>query len=423
VTDVQEQGKGTALIAGAGIVGIATALWLQRDGWAVTLVDPHPPAEGGASAGNAGLIAVHIARPIGMPGLWRHVPAMLTDPLGPLAIRWGYLPRIAPWLLRLLLASRPGRVEAIAKALQAQLAQAWACYEPLLKPAGAEALVRRDGVFMAYRSQDDIDRSRFELDLLRRVGIELQIISGGELRERVGGLSPGYHAGVAFPGSGHTVEPLQLAKTLFQHFLAQGGQYQQVRVERFRVGPRKVLAVATTQGDIEADLFVCAAGIWSRELCRELGYRVPLDTERGYHVTLSDPGIKVIAPVVLSDAKFAVTPMLSGLRLAGTIEFGGTRAPALEGRFEALLKNARIAFPGIDTRKASRWMGFRPSFPDSLPVIGRAPRHDNMYFAFGHGHLGLTLAGVTGKALADLAGNRPGGFNLSPFRIDRFGWQ
>ena len=420
---VQQQGRGSALVAGAGIVGIATALWLQRDGWSVTLVDPSPPAEAGASAGNAGLIAVHVARPIGMPGLWRKVPAMLSDPLGPLTIRWAYLPRIAPWLLRLFFASRPHRVAAIAEALQAQLVHAWAGYEPLLKDARAESLIRRNGVCVAYRSHDAIAENRYELDLLRRVGVELQVIDGDELRARVGGLGPDYRAGVAFPHSGQTLEPLRLAQALFQYFVALGGKFRRVGVRGFRVESRKVAAALTTEGDIEADLFVCSAGIWSRELCRDLGFRVPIDTERGYHVTLPDPGINVMSPVIMSDTKFAVTPMLSGLRLAGTIEFGGRVAPPLAGRFEALLRNARAAFPGINTDGGSRWMGFRPSLPDSLPVVGRSPRHDNILFGFGHGHLGLTLAGITGKTLADLAANRPTDLDLSPLRIDRFGWR
>lgn len=418
-----QQSRGNALIAGAGIVGIATALWLQRDGWSVTLADPFPPAEAGASAGNAGLFAVHIARPIGMPGLWRKVPAMLADPVGPLTIRPSYLPRIAPWLVRLLFASRPHRIAAIANSLQAQLTHAWAGYEPLFKAAGAESFVRRNGVSVAYRDRGAIDRNRFELDLLRRVGVELRIIGGDELHDRVGGISANYQAGVVFPNSGHTTEPLKLAQTLFQHFMARGGSYRQARVEGYRTGPGKITAAITNEGDIAADLFVCSAGIWSRDLCRGLGFRVPLDTERGYHVTLPDPGVNVMSPVIMSDTKFAVTPMLSGLRVAGTIEFGGTAAPALDGRYEALLRNARAAFPGINTSGGSRWMGFRPSLPDSLPVIGRSPRHDNVLFGFGHGHLGLTLAGITGKTLADLASRRPTDFDLSPLRIDRFGWR
>ena len=412
----------SAVVVGAGILGIATALWLQRDGWNVTLADPSPAAEGGASAGNAGLIAVHIARPIGMPGLWRKLPAMISDPLGPLAIRLAYLPRVAPWLLRLLIASRPATVEAVAQALQSQLSQAWAGYQPLVEESGTGSLIRRSGVIAAYRSPDAIDGSQYELQLLERAGVAFERILGSELQDRVPGISPDYKAGLLFPASGHTVDPQGFAKGLFAHFLATGGQFRQIRIERFRPASRAVDAAVSADGDLEAEIYVCAAGVWSRELCRQLGFRVPLEAERGYHVTLPQSGMDFTTPVILGDAKFAVTPMLSGLRLAGTVELGGIRAPAHQGRYEALLANARIAFPGIDTTGGSRWMGFRPSLPDSLPVIGRSPRHDNLYFAFGHGHLGLTSAGVTGKAVADIAAGRKADFDLAPFRIDRFGW-
>jgi D-amino-acid dehydrogenase len=275
---------------------------------------------------------------------------------------------------------------------------------------------------VAYRSTEALNDNHFELELLERMGVAIETVSAAQLRERAPGLSQEYRCGILFPDSGHVVDPLAFAKSLFGRFVALGGQFRQVRVERFRERAERIDAAVTTEGDIGADIFVCSAGIWSRELCRSLGIRVPLEAERGYHVTLPRPGIELETPLILGDAKFAVTPMAMGLRLAGTIEFGGTKAPALPGRFEALLNNAARAFPGLDTNGGSRWMGFRPSLPDSLPVIGRSPRHDNAFFAFGHGHLGLTSAGITGKAIADLAAGRPPDFDLSPFRIDRFGW-
>lgn len=175
------EARGKVVIAGAGIVGIAAALWLQRDGWAFTLVDPAPPAEAGASAGNAGLIEIHIARPIAMPGIIKRLPAMMLDPLSPPSIKWAYLPSIAPWLVRIVTASRHERVEAIAQALQSELSNAWSAFEPLIKSAKAKRLIRRDGVCAAYPMQAFLDQNRFELDMLQRVGVRLEIISGAEL--------------------------------------------------------------------------------------------------------------------------------------------------------------------------------------------------------------------------------------------------
>ena len=410
----------SALVAGAGIVGIACASWLQRDGWSVTLVDPADPAEAGASAGNAGLIAVHIARPIGMPGIWKSVPKMLADPAGPLSVDPAYLPRIAPWLVRLLFASAPAKVGRIAGDLKRLLDGAWAGLDPLVASAGAGDLVARRGVFVAYPGEAERAVAKVEHDLLRGVGVRIEPVDAAGLRERLPGLGPRYGAAVFFPDSGHSLEPQALARRLFDRFVADGGTFVRAPLEGFRDGGGAIHSASVGGADRTADLYVCAAGIWSGEICRRLGYRTPLDTERGYHITVADPGVDLPAPVILSDAKFAVTPMAPGIRFAGTIEFAGTAAPPKPARFDALLAGARRAFPGLRTDRISRWMGFRPSFPDSLPAIGRAPRHGNLLVAFGHGHLGLTLAGVTGRLVAELASDAGPSIDLSPYRLDRF---
>lgn len=413
--------KHQVIVVGAGIIGIATALCLQREGLEVTLVDKGAPAELGASAGNAGLFAVHIARPIGMPGIWKKVPGMLLNSNSPLSVRWPYVPQITPWLLRFLAASNTARVEDIAHALQSLLSHAWTSYAPLIKNAEAENLVIKSGVYGAYRSVSDMEASRCELDLLKRVGVLFEPLSGSKLRDHVGDISNRYQAGIRYPESGYTLEPLLFSRALFNSFIARGGKFLQGTVEAFEQEPSKISYVRISGESHSAESFVCAAGAWSRNLLRSVALKVPLDTERGYNLTVSRPTKEIKAPVILTDVKAAVTPMRIGLRIAGTIEFGGIEAPPTPARYAALARGVESAIPGINMTDASRWMGLRPSMPDSLPIIDRSPVHKNLYLAFGHGHLGLTTAAITGDLIADLVTNRPAKIDLKPFSAGRFG--
>lgn len=417
----------TALVVGAGIVGVATALHLQADGRRVTLLDPDPPGKAGAEAGrtaasygNAGMIAGHIARPLAMPGIWRRVPAMLLDPTGPLSIRWTYLPRLMPWLARFLWASRRATVERLARDLAAILAPAWDAYQPLLAAAGEAGQLRRHGNLLVFRDEAGRRAADAEIDLMRRVGVTAADIGENRLRDLAPCLSRAYRHAVHFEESGQALDPRALLTALTRHFEASGGTVEAARAMGFVTEGRRVTAVLTDRGARPAGLVALTAGIWSGRLARELGVRVPLETERGYHVTLAEPGVAVPMPTVLADAKFAATGMSCGLRLAGTIELGGLGAPPDPRRHEALLRNAVAAYPGLDTARQSRWMGFRPSLPDSLPVIGRALGLDNVLLGFGHGHLGLTLGAVTGRMLGDLAAGRMPPVDPHPYRPDRF---
>lgn len=418
----------TAVVAGAGIVGVATALHLLADGRRVLLIDPDPPGKAASDAagrtaatyGNAGMIAGHIARPLAMPGIWRRVPSMLLDPTGPLRIRWAYLPRLMPWLARFLWASRRGTVERLARDLATILEPSWDAYQPLLAAAGEAGQLRRLGNLMVFRDETGRRGVEAEIDLMRRVGVAATDVGENRLRDLAPSLSRNYRYGVHFEESGHAVDPRALVAALTRHFEAAGGTVETARVTGFRTDGRRVTSVVTDRGERPAGLVVLAAGIWSGALARDLGVSVPLETERGYHVTLADPGVEVPMPTVLGDAKFAASGMSCGLRLAGTIELAGLDAPPDPRRHEVLLRHGLAAFPGLDVSRPSRWMGFRPSMPDSLPVIGRAPRLDNVLLGFGHGHLGLTLGAITGRMLADIAAGRTPPVDPHPFRPDRF---
>lgn len=407
-------------VIGAGAVGMCCALYLQQEGHRVTVFDPSGAGEG-ASKSNAGLLTSSAVVPTAMPGVIRRVPKMLLDPLGPLTLRWRYLPRIAPWLLRFVLASRSAQVERISVALAGLVAQAQASYEPLWRATGTDHLIRREGLLIAYRSEAAFARGQEALQLRRRRGIELEVLEG----EAVRGLEPTLDAsvryGVLYPRTAHTVDPRAMVSCFAEHFAREGGRLVRERVVGFDTGRSGPRAIRTDAGSHPVDVIVLAAGAWSRALASRLGARVPLDTERGYGISLPNAGVHPRIPIISPDLGLAVTPMATDLRLTGSVELAGLSAPPQRAQFDRIVRAARTLFPTLETAGASTWMGFRPSMPDSMPVIGRSPRYDNAFLAFGHGHDGLGLAAITGKVVAEMVAGRRPSVDATPFRPERFG--
>ena len=404
-------------VIGAGAVGASTALALRRDGHAVTLIDRGQPGMG-TSFGNAGILSVASCVPIATPGvLWR-LPHLLADPLGPLHIDWRYLPRLAPWLMRFVLASRPARVEEISRALMSLLVQILPAYRELLGGAFQD-LTHPGGVLYAYQTDRSFEGAMAGHELRKRRGVNLSVLGQAELRQMEPALAPSFRHGVLMHDSYNTVNPLRLVQTLTQTFLEAGGELVQESVARIERDGGRLVAV-TDKRWIELDMVAICAGAWSKKLARDCGVRVPLDTERGYHVMLPHPGALPQRPVASGDHEFIATPMEHGLRLAGTVELAGLDAPPNLQRADVLLRAAREMFPGLRDDGMTTWMGFRPSMPDSIPVIGPAPGEPRVFLGFGHGHLGLTFGAITGLLLSDLIAGRPPRVDLAPFRADRF---
>lgn len=416
------EGDGSARpisVIGAGLVGLSSALYLQREGLAVRLIDPGGPGEG-ASFGNAGIFAVGSVIPLGMPGLWRKVPGMLFDPLAPLSVRPSYAPRIAPWIAKLVAASSRPRVEAISQALASLCTISVDHYLPLLKEAGAEALMRRDGVLYIYETEQDFAAAAFEVELRRRAGIKFDILGADEIKQMQPAMGPRFARALYIHDAARAMHPLGISQALAELFLRNGGEIVRERATGFELGPHEVRAVLTEGGRHPSSGVVISAGAFSRALVRQLGNDCPLDTERGYHVMFPHSGIDARLAMLWSKRGFGITPMEHGLRVAGTVEFGGLDLPPNWNRAEVLRRHARRLFPDLKEDGMERWMGFRPSMPDSLPVIGRSPTYRNAYFAFGHGHLGLTLGAVTGRLVADLVAGKSPTVDPRPFAIERF---
>lgn len=406
-------------VIGAGIVGVSAALYLQRDGRQVTLIDPRGPGEG-ASRGNASVIAAESCVPVATPGIVRRVPGMLMDPLGPLAIRWAYLPKLAPWLWHFIRASTPARVEEISIALRSILRNCTDAFLPLLEAAGEPGMIRRTGWLGVYETEAKWQSAQWALDLQRRRGVEFQVLEAEDIRQFEPSLAPIYRHAVFYPENAYIVNNFRMVQALGAAFVRNGGVHVREEAHDFEFGPNGPSHVLTNGGRHACDAVVITAGAWSRQLCRRLGHDPLLDTERGYHVMLPDPGVMPRLPIYSGDYSFAVTPLEHGLRFAGTVELGGLAAPPNYARAAVLLERGRRMFPGLREEGMAQWMGFRPSMPDSLPVIGGSDRHRNAFFGFGHGHLGLTLGPQTGRILADLVAGRDPGIDMRPFRIDRF---
>lgn len=411
--------KDPIVVVGAGIVGVCCALYLLKDGHRVVLLDRGAPGEG-TSFGNGSIITEEAVIPVQSPGVAYKVPGMLMDPLGPLAIRWSYLPKIAPWLLQFVRASSPARVEDISIALRALLKGAVAAYDPLLEIAGIRDMIRRSGWVCVYETDKGFHDYAPLRELQRRRGVKMEILAPEELRQLEPGLAPVFKHGVFYPDVAHTVDNFRFVQELAGAFQQLGGDIRRQSVTGFEQSDGKVTAVRTDAGDVACSGVVIAAGAWSKALTAMLGSRPPLDTERGYHLTLPHAGDSLRMPVYSTERGFVCTPLEHGLRIAGTVELGGLEAAPNWQRAEVLYENARRWLPELDRREESRWMGYRPSMPDSLPVIGRAPQHDNAVFAFGHGHIGLSLGARTGALVAALLGGRDPGIDLSPYRPDRF---
>ena len=406
-------------VIGAGIVGTVCACCLRRDNRDVTLVDRAGPGEA-TSFGNAGGIGPSNIMPIATPGMLRQVPKWLLDPAGPLHLRWSYLPRVLPWLIRFLRAGAEPEVRRISAALAALNSGSFEAYAPLLREARLQHLIRRDGLLLVYHAKRGLDDDALEIELRRELGFELHILGADEIRRLEPTLAPTFECGVFLPDGGLCTNPFGLVQGLAEHFRSTGGTVLRREVHGIEMGPTGPRRILTDGGDLVAERVVIAAGIHSSVFTRQLGYSVPLESHRGYHVTIPDPGVMPRRLVMPVDYRFAITPMDMGLRFAGTVELAGIEAPPNYERARTLLRIGRRVFPGLRADTHSEWMGHRPCLPDSLPVLGTSPRHENVYFAFGHGHEGLVGASKTGRLIADLVGGRPPSIDPAPFRIDRF---
>jgi D-amino-acid dehydrogenase len=407
-------------VLGAGIVGVCSALRLQRDeGHEVTLIDRDEPGLG-SSFGNAGALSPANCIPMALPGMVRQVPGWLFDSNGPLAIRRSYALRVAPWLLKWVASAKPEVVRDASKALAALHVGTLDAYREMLSPEQFNDVIRPTGQIYLWRRRPTGPLQDLVQSLRQANGHKTEELNAEELRQIVPELSRDITAGLLFPNNGHTRNPHRLVQTLVGNFVAAGGRLLRDNVTGIGFGPEGPNRLLTRIGELPFDTLVIAAGAYSAPFTREVGVTVPLEAERGYHLMVKDPNVTLRMTLNFGDHKMAATSMETGLRLAGTVEFAGLEAAPDWRRSEILLEHARRVFPGLTGSGTTVWMGMRPGIPNSVPVIGRSPRHANVFLAFGHGHSGMSGGPGTGKLIADLVAGRAPFIDPAPYSPQRF---
>jgi D-amino-acid dehydrogenase len=412
-------------IIGAGIIGVISAIEALRDGKRVTIVEPETPGgQQAASYGNAGWLGTHSVIPPAMPGVWRKLPHYLMDPLGPLAIRWSYFPRALPWLVRYLWSGwTEAKVEETARALRDLLKGAPILHKALAAEAGLSALIEHQGVMHIYPSRAAFDAERLAWDIRRRVGVQWLELSGDEMRQREPDLDRRYGFGVLVEEAGRCRDPGSYVAGLADHARALGANIVSARAIGLKVESGRLKAVVTDRGEIACDAAVVAAGIRSRQLCASIGDHLPLETERGYHIMIENPGVN-LRTSVMSDTKMAVNAMEGGLRAAGQVEIAGLEAAPDWRRAEILRDHLLSLFPklprDLPMTSLQLWLGHRPSMPDGRPCIGYARATRDVVYAFGHGHVGLVASARTGRLVAQLIAGRKTEIPIGPFDPGRY---
>ena len=418
----ETSGSPHVVVIGAGIVGACCATYLQEQGARVTLIDRQQPGDEGASSfGNAGSLSPASMVPTPAPGMLAKVPGWLSKEDGPLTIRWSYLPKLLPWLIRFIRAGGDAEHQRrAAEALTALHAPTFDFHSRLARDAGVPELVAPVEYLHVYGSEESYAGAEREWAIRRRHGADFEVLGRGELHEAEPDLAPHYVRGVRIEGQGRTLDPGRLVRAYVDRVVANGGELRIAEATGFEAGANRIGAVRTGGGTVEGDAFVLSAGAFSRGLTDRLGLALPLDTERGYHVTCPDPGITVSHTVMEADHKFVANPMAMGVRFAGMVELAGVDAPPNPRRAEAIERLARRMYPKLRLEGATRWMGRRPSMPDGLPVIGPSPHHENLWLAFGHGHTGMVAGPMTGRIVAGMITGPMPNVDVTPFRADRF---
>lgn len=408
------------VIVGAGIIGTTLAYALQRRGENVILLDSDTPGKG-ASYGNMASIAVTEFMPASRPGIWAQMPKWLLDPEGPVRIQPAYLPRLMPWFLRFLLASRPSRLRELEAAGAVLCKRVYEDLDALLKETALEHMIGAEGCLSLYTDDTEFRADREHIEILERFGFRHEILNGKAIRELEPSLTTAIGKAVLFPDNRSISDPYRLVLALSEKFLALGGQLRQGTVAGFVHNGSSVSEIRLSDGRaIAASKIVLAAGAFTGRLSAMLGEPIPLETERGYHTQIMAPGITMRHSIIWPARAFMVTPTAGGIRVGGTVEMAGLDAPPNYRRAKVLVKRAKEALPALHVEQVSEWMGHRPALPDTVPVMGPSANYDNLWYSTGHGHLGLTYGATSARLMADLVTGRQPPVDMKPYRVDRF---
>jgi len=403
-------------IIGAGIQGVCNALFLQKKGFQVTLFDREEPGSA-ASYGNAGHFSPYASVPLNRPDVIADVPSMLISSRGPLALKWNYVPKMIPWFARFILNCREEKMMHTAKNMHQILDLSLPAFDELFEEIDLDGLVENNGILYVWTDQNMKSRE-LEIRIRDQLGVKQQLVNKKEIHDLEPNLKPFYHGGVFYDYARHARNPRKILIKLFENFVNKGGKFLKLNIQDIDFDEEKPVLRTETQRFI-FDKLVIACGAFSKRLTDKLHENIPLDTERGYHVHFKDYDHLISRPIVYANRGFGMTPMEQGLRVVGTVEFGGLENSLSKSRIKNLILNAKDMLDGLPEHK-DEWLGFRPTLPDFLPILGPSKNYKNVFYSFGHHHLGWTLGAISGKIISKMISGENTNLDLQPYSSIRF---
>ena len=408
-------------IVGAGIQGVCTALHLIKKGIPVTLFDKHDPLSKeykSASYGNAGHFSPYAVLQFNRPDILYDVPKMLLSSYGPLALKWNYIPKMMNWFLHYFKNCNQKSMLHTAKYMHQILSLSNDAYEEIFKEIDTTGLVEKKGIIYIWTNKN-LKSRKLEIKVRKDLGIEQKLLSRKEILDLEPNLEPVFDAGVIYENAMHARDPHGILKQIFRLFLKKGGKFIQTNIEALKQTSSSETVIKSNNDEYKFEKTVIASGAFSKNLTDQLGEKIPLDTERGYHVHFKGKENLISRPVIFLDRGFGMTPMNQGLRAVGTVELGGTKNPPSEKRIEYVKNCAKELLPQLGEHD-DEWLGFRPTLPDFLPILGPSLNNKNIIYAFGHQHLGWTLGAITGKIISGIVAGDKTNLDLEPYSSKRF---
>jgi len=404
-------------IVGAGIQGISNALFLQKKGFEVTIFDRDEPGSPVASYGNAGHFSPYASLSLNRTDILADIPAMLMSSTGPLALKWNYVPKMIPWFIKFILNTTKNKMMHTARNMHQILDLALPAYDELFDEINLDGLVENKGILYIWNNKD-LKSRELEIKVREELGVKQQLVNTKEIHDLEPNIKPFYHGGVYYPYARHARNPKKILIKFFELFLKKGGKFEKKNIKDINFNSEKPIFV-TEEKKFTFDKVIIACGAFSKKLTDNLGEKIPLETERGYHVHFKDCDHLLNRPVIFSNRGFGISPMEQGLRVVGTVEFGGLDNPLSKSRIKNLINNAKYMLGDLPEHE-DEWLGFRPTLPDFLPVIGPSKNHKNVFYCFGHHHLGWTLGPISGKIVSGMIAKENTNLNLTPYSSLRF---
>ena len=404
-------------IIGAGIQGVCIGLQLRKKGIPVTIFDKEDPGSM-SSYGNAGHFSPYAVVQLNRPDVIYDIPKMLLSSYGPLALKWNYIPKMIPWILKYLKSSTKKSMMHTTKFMHQILDLSLDAYDEILSEIDTTNLVERKGIIYIWTNKN-LKSRKMEIKIRNDLGIKQRLLNKEEVLELEPNLNPVFDAGVIYDYAYHARDPKGITKRLFELYLKLGGKFKKEEVTNVEQTRYNQTQVKTNSRNFNFEKIVLACGAFSKKLTDQLGEKIPLDTERGYHIHYKKMDHLLKRPVIFLDRGFGMTPMNQGLRAVGTVELGGFDNPISKKRIEYIDKCAKELLPQLGDFQ-DEWLGFRPTLPDFLPVIGPSLKNKNIIYAFGHHHLGWTLGAITGKIVSGIVNEEKTNLDLTPYSSARF---